>query len=566
MRSFQRLHYLAAAAVLALLSAGCDKPPAAPPGSTQVSTGGIATPPIEQPTAQQPTVAPQAVAQQATFPPPPRDDAEGVAGASETWDAFSMRAGEQLVRVGYSRTTSMKTAGPGGQEVVRTCNFTRTVMERAGQSVQQDLKVVSLDTPEGRLVAFETQMGEVMTTGAVRGGQLAISTTSSGRTEKRSIPWQAEWGGLFAAEHSVRKKPLVPGEQRTVRGLVPMMNVAGDTELKAIDYEMVHLPGGPRKLLKVLAVMQIGGQQIESTQWADEKGETIKAIIPAVGQETLRTTKEDALRRSAGGKLDLLVNSTVPLPGGFPNAQQTRKAVYLAKVKSGKIDGVFANCPSQQVMIKDERTAEVTVLKVVGTGALAKRVGVPSVENGASTQNDGTRSVPTTVPTADDLAASSYIQSDDPLVMQMANSVAATESDPWKLACALEKHVDDTIKLKNFAQAFSTAAEVARSLEGDCTEHAVLLAALCRARKLPARCAFGLIYFEPLKGFAFHMWTEVWIGGQWVPMDATLGQGGIAADHLKLGDTSLSGQSPLAALLGVMNAFGRLELQLVSAE
>jgi len=549
MRLFHLLrNCLAAAVVLALLSTGCNEPPpAAPPGSTQVGTGGIETPPIGQPTVQQPTVSPQAATQPATFPPPPRDDADEVAGASETWDAFSMRAGEQLVRMGYSRTTTMKTAGPGGLEVVRTCNFTRTVMERAGQSVQQDLKVVSFDTPDGRLVAFETQMGEVATVGAVRGGQLEISTTSSGRTERQSIPWQAEWGGLFAAEQSVHKRPLAPGEQRTVRGLVPMMNVAGDTVLKAIDYEKVDLPGGPRKLLKVLAVMQIGGQQIESTQWADEKGETIKAIIPAVGQETLRTTKEDALRRSAGGKLDLLVNSTVPLPGGFPNAQQTRKATYLAKMKSGKIDGVLANCPSQRVVIKDERTAEVTVIAIRPDSKPANAVG-------------------TAPPTADDLAASSYIQSDDPLVMQMANSVAATESDPWKLACALEKHVDGTIQLKNFAQAFSTAAEVARSQEGDCTEHAVLLAALCRVRKIPARCAFGLIYFEPLKGFAFHMWTEVWIGGQWVPMDATLGQGGIAADHLKLGDTSLSGQSPLAALLGVMNAFGRLELKLVSAE
>ena len=40
----------------------------------------------------------------------------------------------------------------------------------------------------------------------------------------------------------------------------------------------------------------------------------------------------------------------------------------------------------------------------------------------------------------------------------------------------------------------ATAAEVARSREGDCTEHAVLLAALARARGIPARVAMGLVY------------------------------------------------------------------------
>ena len=98
--------------------------------------------------------------------------------------------------------------------------------------------------------------------------------------------------------------------------------------------------------------------------------------------------------------------------------------------------------------------------------------------------------------------------------------------------------------MKNFSQAFATAAEVARSLEGDCTEHAVLLAALCRARKIPARVAFGLVYYPPQKGFAYHMWNEVWIADRWVPLDATLGLGGIGADHIKLGDSNLSRQQP----------------------
>ena len=78
-----------------------------------------------------------------------------------------------------------------------------------------------------------------------------------------------------------------------------------------------------------------------------------------------------------------------------------------------------------------------------------------------------------------------------------------------------------------------SAADVARSLEGDCTEHSVLLAALCRARKIPARVAIGLVYYQPRgeasPGYAYHMWTEVWVNQRWTPIDATLGRGGIGA-------------------------------------
>ena len=94
----------------------------------------------------------------------------------------------------------------------------------------------------------------------------------------------------------------------------------------------------------------------------------------------------------------------------------------------------------------------------------------------------------------------------------------------------------------------------------------MLLAALCRARGIPARVAIGLVYYEPKQGFAYHMWNEVWIGQQWVPLDATLGQGGIGAAHLKVSDSNLSSASPITALLPVVEVMGQLQLEIVAAE
>jgi transglutaminase-like putative cysteine protease len=94
----------------------------------------------------------------------------------------------------------------------------------------------------------------------------------------------------------------------------------------------------------------------------------------------------------------------------------------------------------------------------------------------------------------------------------------------------------------------------------------VLLAALCRARRIPCRVAIGLVYYPPQHGFAYHMWNEAWLEGRWVPLDGTLGQGRVAADRLKLADTSLSGGSGLTAMLPVVQVFGRLELEVVAVE
>ena len=78
-----------------------------------------------------------------------------------------------------------------------------------------------------------------------------------------------------------------------------------------------------------------------------------------------------------------------------------------------------------------------------------------------------------------------------------------------------------------------------QNAKGDCTEHAVLLAALCRARGIPARVAIGLVYVSAAQGFGYHMWNEVWIDGGWIPLDATIARGGTGAAHLKLADSSL---------------------------
>ena len=64
----------------------------------------------------------------------------------------------------------------------------------------------------------------------------------------------------------------------------------------------------------------------------------------------------------------------------------------------------------------------------------------------------------------------------------LAREAVGKAQDPAEQALAIESFVHEALTQKDFSTAFATAAEVARSRSGDCTEHAVLTAALCRAQ------------------------------------------------------------------------------------
>jgi hypothetical protein len=83
---------------------------------------------------------------------------------------------------------------------------------------------------------------------------------------------------------------------------------------------------------------------------------------------------------------------------------------------------------------------------------------------------------------------------------------------------------------------YSTAVEALEHRSGDCSEFAVLLAALARAEGLSARLVSGLAYSDRFSGkkdvFSPHAWVQVWDGGRWVSYDAALE--GFDATHIAI--------------------------------
>ncbi|MEN6406211.1 MAG: transglutaminase domain-containing protein [Thermoguttaceae bacterium] len=463
----------------------------------------------------------------------------------EWWEVYRM----QGKRIGYGRTT-VRDAREADRPIVRVESLNHMAANRAGQTATQDIQTTSVETPDGQLLRFETEvrMGQkpIRTTGQVRGERLDMETRADANVATReSIAWPAGSGGPLAMEQSLGRKPMQPGQRRTVGTLMIGLNQRGDVEMNAKGWEPTDLPGGKRTLLRIDTVTRLAdGQTIEGTIWTDRDGETLKTTCPMMGLEVYRATKAEALAGSDTADLDLLPSMLVPLDRPLKDAHHTRRVRYLVQLDNGDPARSLAVGPSQAVRSIDAHTAEVTVYSV--------RPGRRFEGNDAAADDR---------PTDDDLTPNNYIESDDPQIVADAKAVAGDRRDPWTVAVALERFVHDSIRRKDFSQAFATAAEVARSHEGDCTEHAVLLAALCRACGIPARVAFGLVYMEGGQAFGYHMWTEVYIDRRWIPIDGTLALGGIGAAHLKIAHTNLKGASAYSAMLPVVKMLGHLKIR-----
>lgn len=123
----------------------------------------------------------------------------------------------------------------------------------------------------------------------------------------------------------------------------------------------------------------------------------------------------------------------------------------------------------------------------------------------------------------DFLESSWVVDFDEASVRALIDSMpGAAEAQP--MIKELERFVYDHIVDKTYSRAFDLASRVAASGRGDCTEHAVLLAALARAFDHPARVVFGNLVLQSRADlYAFgHAWTEIHDGEKWQIHDATL--------------------------------------------
>ncbi len=466
------------------------------------------------------------------------------------WETILM-SGEP---VGYQSFTFRKSEeGPYFDAVGES----RLTIKRFGQTVTQTMHLASRETGDGQVVRLESRVesGTSQTQLVARrvGQSLRFEPQSSPTTKPWSIPLPPVCGGFFAVEWSLRRDPIAAGQSRALQAVIPGLNQVAEIQLSAVAWEPTELPAGPQKLLRMeqtLLLPDSDTSNLHSVLWVTDQGEILKTELPALDQVSYRVARDEALAVRRPPRFDLGDFSTIRVATPLAHAQAARRARYRVSMLRGDPSRVFQQTPGQRVQRVDAHTATLDVRALRGDASLP-------------TNASGPQDAP---PKARDREPSALIESNDPEVRQLAAQIATRDSAPWSIAISAERLVFEQLTQKDFSTAMASAAEVARQRQGDCTEHAVLTAAICRARGVPARVLIGLVYVAQEQGFAFHMWNEVWTGAGWIPIDSTLGRGGTGAAHLILGRSSLESDQGLSALLPVLNILGQLKIEVLDAE
>jgi len=136
---------------------------------------------------------------------------------------------------------------------------------------------------------------------------------------------------------------------------------------------------------------------------------------------------------------------------------------------------------------------------------------------------------------AEALLSTADITANDPGILAMATDLTKDAKDVKEKVAILNHWVYSNLD-KSLSTNLSTASQILEHKTGDCTEHTVLLLALLRSLKIPARELSGLVYMGPeLSAFGWHAWTEVEIDGHWVQVDPSWDEVVGNATHIRLG-------------------------------
>jgi transglutaminase-like putative cysteine protease len=238
-------------------------------------------------------------------------------------------------------------------------------------------------------------------------------------------------------------------------------------------------------------------------------------------------------------------------PMGFILQRERQDDALNLLDSSGKIDIIRATGIPVEKHIKDPRKIKYLKIEISGI----KTDGFPLLNRGRQRINKDTLEIfslpvkeeKADTSTGDYLASGIFIQSDDKLIINMAQKIIGNESNADKQAELISKWLYKNIK-KKITISIPDAVSILRLKSGDCNEHATLFCALARSVKLPAKICVGLVYSE--EGFYYHAWNEVFAGGEWISVDSVFDQNPADASHIKFIEGEMAQQTDILKIIG----------------
>ena len=441
--------------------------------------------------------------------------------------AVPARAGEEMrfyavmmdgKKVGYALMS--RTELPG-----RICSTQRVKVTIARMNVPLNVIMTEthIETPKGKPLGFESiqdMSGFVMkVTGEVKpNGKVDLAISSMGQVNKQQMDWPE--GAVMSEGLNLlqKKKGLGEGSSYEVTVFSAVMLTTMPTKITIGGVEKVDLLGRVVRAHRIISEITSQAGDITEISYVDDNYKLLKSITPMMGinLELISCSKEVAL--SDDDVVDFFDKLVLAAPKPLADLERAQGAVYLIKPTGGREISI-PNTDSQTVR-KIGNSLEVTVEPI-------KKVGKTSFP----CKGHDKRALEALKPTI-------FLQSDNQEIVDLARKAVGDVKDAYTAAKRIEKFVSEYIEEKNLSVGYASAAEVAQSRQGDCSEHAVLVAAMCRAVGIPAEVVVGLVnYNDGASGkelFGPHAWAQAYIGNKWVGLDATGSPRGFSAGHITL--------------------------------
>jgi len=453
---------------------------------------------------------------------------------------------------GYIRTTERPREGGG----VRTTTAQMLILKRGQEALRTESSTTIEEDAAGRITGFALHQAlskdALEVKGTLEGEQFDVVETVAGQGPRRSrIPAEPRALGPHAIDRLLRETLKKPGDVLEARTFIPELRKFCNQRAVYVQVEETALPGR-RASLERISITVDALPNVTTIQWLDDRGLVQKSSISMLGLEitTYLSSAREILAEKFTSPPEVFLSTSVPVKGRVD--ARAKSITYRIESKSGeKVFDASRRKPFPASGQEETRAGTATERWV-----RIRRVAPPPAPTNP-------QAVPLPESLAENLRPNSFVQSDDEAIRTAASKAAGGESDPWKKAVRIERWVYDTVAKKSLGTAFASAKEVLTQREGDCTEHAVLLAALLRAEGLPSRVVAGLVHHEG--AFVGHMWTEVHVNG-WVPLDATRAAGSVDPDHIGLSVSSLDAASVAELFLDIVPVVGNVRIEVVELE
>ncbi len=456
-------------------------------------------------------------------------DKKPVAAEAETEDAESTEVEYFAVfmegkKVGYAVQSRIESNGQ-----VTNSEKARLTISRTGIPITVETTETTIETPDGKPLGFEIEqvlgaMTMMKTVGRVdEEGKMHVTRTSMGTEQTEIQQWP---GGALMTEglHLLTmRKGLKEGLEYTVKAFSPEAMQALDADIRIGARKNIDLLGRVVPLTEVKTALNIPmAGQIIMTEYIDDELNMQKSITTAMGMkiEIVACAKEFAL--GDNDVLDVVDKMFLASPVSLDNVGSAASITYHISA-TGDTELAIPSNDNQQVQQLGDGKAIITV----------KPVAVPA---GAAFPYKGNDEEALKA-----LKPSQFVQSDDEKIIALARRAVGDTKDAAEAAGRIEAFVADYVEDRSLSVGYASAAEVAESKQGDCSEFSVLTAAMCRAVGIPAQVVVGIAYVKEYAGlqdrFGGHAWVQAYIGGKWVGLDASFrgaGRGGYDAGHIAL--------------------------------